>query len=104
MTPSPLIDDKAALKNAHDIVAIANAMRVAMQGDAFEVACGLVVISKLLVGTDVAMCAALARVILKTVRELVDTMDNSPEVLGFMRAVVADAEHHGEESEPRVLQ
>jgi hypothetical protein len=70
--------DEAAFKAASDIVAIANAMQAAMAGDPCEVACGLVVISKLLVGTEIAARAALARVMLKAVRDLVDVTNDSP--------------------------
>jgi hypothetical protein len=59
---------------------------------------------KLLVGSDPAMRAALARVMLDTLRELVDTHQDSEAVRAYMRFVLTDAEREeGEPVERRVL-
>jgi hypothetical protein len=97
-------DNETVLRTSLDVVAISNAVSAATQGDRCATACGLATVGTLLVGTDVAMRAALARVMLNAVRKLIDVINDSEAVKNFMKAVLVDAELGDDErAAPRTL-
>jgi hypothetical protein len=68
-----LNDHAATLENAHDVVAIANAVMAAKQHDTRRAAAGLLIIASLLVDDDVV-----GRLVLATLmREAADELDVS---------------------------
>jgi hypothetical protein len=66
--------------------------------DATSLSLELVRIACRLAGNDLFARAALARAMLNSVRELVDTSSDEPEVQSFMRDVLADDELLGDDA------
>jgi hypothetical protein len=66
-----LVEEQAALENADDVCAIANALLAAKHHDALRTAAGLLVIAQLLVDGDLFGRIALAELM----REMADALD-----------------------------